>query len=145
MNCIVLMGFLPWEIRVAFPGESKLRESRATQPTVYAGCFRISIIHRTLHDVDYRIFNVRTDVNTCDCIREWTDTVRSLHWKLTLGEKPLPKRGIEYASVACRPDALPTELYPPPPPSPYLTVEWVCIILLSSLICGNLCFTKELK
>ena len=27
------MGFLPWEIRVAFPGESQLRQSRATQPT----------------------------------------------------------------------------------------------------------------
>ena len=32
-NCIVPMGFLPWEIRVAFPGESQLRHNRATQPT----------------------------------------------------------------------------------------------------------------
>ena len=31
-----------------FPGESQLRQSRATQPTVHAGCFRVSIIHRTL-------------------------------------------------------------------------------------------------
>ena len=29
-NCIVPMGFLPWEIRVALPGESQLRQSRAT-------------------------------------------------------------------------------------------------------------------
>ena len=42
------MGFLPWEIPVAFPGESQLRQSRATQPTVHAGCFSVSIIHRTL-------------------------------------------------------------------------------------------------
>ena len=31
-----------------FPGESQLRQSRATQPTVHAGCFSVSIIHRTL-------------------------------------------------------------------------------------------------
>ena len=47
-NCIVPMGFLPWEIRVAFPRGSQLRQSRATQPTVHAGCFGVSIIHRTL-------------------------------------------------------------------------------------------------
>ena len=28
-NCIVSLGFLPWEIRVAFPGESQLRQSCA--------------------------------------------------------------------------------------------------------------------
>ena len=42
------MGILPWEIRVAFLRESHLRQSRATQPTVHAGCFSVSIIHRTL-------------------------------------------------------------------------------------------------
>ena len=26
------MEFLPWEIRIAFPGESQLRQGRATQP-----------------------------------------------------------------------------------------------------------------
>ena len=31
-----------------FPGESQLRQSRATQPTVHAGCFNVFIIHRTL-------------------------------------------------------------------------------------------------
>ena len=46
--CIVPMGFLPWEIRVAFPGKSQLRQSRANKPTVHAGCFSVSIIHRTL-------------------------------------------------------------------------------------------------
>ena len=42
------MGFLLWEIRVAFPRESQLRQSRATQPTVDAGCFNVPLIHRTL-------------------------------------------------------------------------------------------------
>ena len=42
------MGFLPWDIRVAFHGESQLRQSRATKPTVHAECLSVSIIHRTL-------------------------------------------------------------------------------------------------
>ena len=42
------MGFLPEEIRVAVLEESHLRQSRATHPTVHAGCFIVSIIHRTL-------------------------------------------------------------------------------------------------
>ena len=42
------MGFLPWEICVAFPGESQLWQSCATQQTVHAGCFSVSVIHWTL-------------------------------------------------------------------------------------------------
>ena len=42
------MGFFPCEIRLAFPGESQLPRSRATQPTVHAGCFSVSIIQRDL-------------------------------------------------------------------------------------------------
>ena len=47
-NCIVPMRFLSWEICVAFRGERQLRQSHTTQPTVHAGCFSVSIIHRTL-------------------------------------------------------------------------------------------------
>ena len=47
-NGIARMGFLPREIRVAFPRESQLRQSRATQRTMHAGCFSVSIIHWTL-------------------------------------------------------------------------------------------------
>ena len=47
-NCTVPLGFLPWEFRVAFPGESQQRQSHVTRPTVYAGCFSVSIIDRTL-------------------------------------------------------------------------------------------------
>ena len=53
-SCIDPVGFLPWEIRVAFPGESQLRQSRATQRKVHAGC--------SSSEMDYRIFNLRTDV-----------------------------------------------------------------------------------
>ena len=35
-------------IRVFFPRESQLRQSRATQPTVHAGCLSVCLIHRTL-------------------------------------------------------------------------------------------------
>ena len=42
------MGFLPWEIRAAFPGESQLRQSGAIRPTMHAGCFSISVVLRTL-------------------------------------------------------------------------------------------------
>ena len=48
LQLIVPFEFLPWEIRVAFPGECQMRQSRATQPTVHAGCVSVSIIHRTL-------------------------------------------------------------------------------------------------
>ena len=35
-SLIVPLELLPWKIRVAFIGESQLRQSRAIQPTVYA-------------------------------------------------------------------------------------------------------------
>ena len=60
--------------------------------------------------MDYGIFNVRTDVNACDCTRECTDTVRESALKDNWEKNPLPHRGIEPASAACRYDALPTEL-----------------------------------
>ena len=47
-NCIVSLRFFPWEIVVAFPGESLLRQSRATQRSVHAGCFSVYVIRRTL-------------------------------------------------------------------------------------------------
>ena len=60
-NCIVLIGFLPWEKRVAFPGESS--------------------------DMDHGIFNVRTDVNACNCTRVCADTVRESALKVDSGIK----------------------------------------------------------
>ena len=76
-NCIVPKEFLLWEIRVAFPRESQLRQSHATQPIVHAGCLSVSIIHRTLTwTTDYGIFNAHTDVNVCHCTWACTDTVK---------------------------------------------------------------------
>ena len=101
------MGFLPWKFRVAFPGESQLRQSRATKPTVHAWCFCVSVIHRTV------TFNVRTDVNECDRTRGCTDTRKRVCTESWLWEKsPSPHLGIEPAAAACRSDALPTELHP---------------------------------
>ena len=66
--------------------------------------------------MDHRAFNVGTDVNAFDCTRGCTDTLRErICTESWLWEKnPLPHRGIEPASTACRPDALPSELHPHP-------------------------------
>ena len=65
--------------------------------------------------MDYGVFNVRTDVNACDCTRGYMDTVRESVLKLECCRKnPLPHRGIEPASATFRSNALPTELHPHP-------------------------------
>ena len=86
------MGFLPWEIRVAFPGESQLWQSRATQPTVHAGCFSFSIIHQTP--------TWTTGSLTCAQMLMHVIAhggvpthVRESSWKSTLGEKSLATPG----------------------------------------------------
>ena len=100
-NYIVPMRFLPWEIRVAFPGQSQLRQSRATQPTVHAGSLSVSIIHRTLTWTTNRIFDARIDVNACDYAGGCTDTVRESALKVDSGRK-IPCRTRESnLSAAC--------------------------------------------
>ena len=47
-NCIVPLGFFPWEIQVTVHRESQLRQSCTIQPTEHAGCFSVSITHQTL-------------------------------------------------------------------------------------------------
>ena len=45
-------------------------------------------------DMDYEIFNLRTDVYACDCTRERTGTVRESAPKVDSERKnPLPRRG----------------------------------------------------
>ena len=61
-NCIVPLGFLPRKVWVAFSREASC-DSGATQPTVHAWYFSVSIILNT--DMDYRIFSMCTDVNAC--------------------------------------------------------------------------------
>ena len=91
------MGFSPWQIRIAFPGESRLRQNRATQPTVHVGCFCVSL-YPPNSDMDHGIFNVHT--------RGCTDTVRESALKVDREKNPLPHRRFEPASAACRSDAL---------------------------------------
>ena len=52
-------------------------------------------------DMDYRIFNVRTDVNACVCTQGCTDTRKRVCNERSLWVKNhLPHRGIEPASAA---------------------------------------------
>ena len=75
-------------------------------------CAVFSCVQATVWLPMLGILNVRTDVNACDCTRGLYGHRKSLHWKLTLGEKnPLPHRRIEPASVKYRSDALPTGLH----------------------------------
>ena len=46
-NCIVLLGFLLWEIQTSSVGNACI-DSRAVQPRVHSGWFSVSIIHWTL-------------------------------------------------------------------------------------------------
>ena len=107
------LGFSHGESRIAFLGESQLRQSRDTQPTVHAGCFSVSIIRPTrtwttgsltcaemlMHAIAHG--GVRVHVRVC---------TESSPWETN----PLPHRGIEPASAACRSDILSTELHPHP-------------------------------
>ena len=110
-NCIVLLGFCPRESQVAFSGESQLWQSHATQSVVHAGCFNISIIHQTLTWTTWFLTCAQMLMHAIACGIVWTPK-ESMHWKLTLGENPLPHQGIEPASAAYWFDALPTELHP---------------------------------
>ena len=90
-SSIFLLGILPREIEVAFPRESQLQQSRSTDPTVHVVCFSVFIIHRS--DIDDRIFNVRTDVNACDCTRGFMGIVRESALKVGSGNKILSRTG----------------------------------------------------
>ena len=107
------MGFLLWEIRVAFPGESQLRQIRATQPRVHAGCFSVSIVHRTLTWTTGSLTCAQMKMHAI--AHGCTDTV-------TESELDVDSEG----KISCRtaesnlrqgragPVALPTELHPHP-------------------------------
>ena len=100
------MGFLPWEIRVAFPGEIQLWQSRATYPTVHAGCFSVFIIHQTLTWTTGSLTCTQMLMQAIAC-GGCTNTRKRVFTECWLGEKkPLPHRGIEPASAAWRSDAL---------------------------------------
>ena len=86
-NCTVLMGFLLWEIWVAFPRESQLQQNCATQSAVHTGCFSVSTIHK--------IFNIHTNLNAYNCTGVCGDTLRESPLKVDWEKSPLPHLGIE--------------------------------------------------
>ena len=99
-NCIVPLGFLPTGNSGCYPREGQLRQSRVTLPAVPAGCFSVSIIHRT-RTWTIGSLNVCTDVNACGCTRGCTDTVKESALKVDSGRTiPDRSRGIEPASTA---------------------------------------------
>ena len=58
LNCIGPFGFLPWEILVAVQRET------------YSACWVFQCFYNPPNsDMDYRIFDVHTDVDACDCTR----------------------------------------------------------------------------
>ena len=67
---------------------------RDTQPNLRC-VLGVSVFHTSSNsDLDYSpIFNVRTDVNACDCTRVCTDTVRESALKVDSGRKSLAAPG----------------------------------------------------
>ena len=110
--------FCPNEIcPMGNPGCLPLGKPAATEsryPT-YGAWWVFECFHNPSNsDMDYGIFNVRTDVNAGNCTRGCTDTVRESALKVDSRRKKkknLPRRGIKPASAACRSDALPTGLH----------------------------------
>ena len=85
-NCTVQMGFLPWKNLGCFPwGKPAATESR--YPT-YCACWVFQCFHNPPNSgMDYRIFNMGSDVNACDCTWGCTDTVRESALKVDSGRK----------------------------------------------------------
>ena len=93
------------------PGKASCN-SHATQPTAHAGCFSVSIIHRTLTWATGSLTCTQMLMHVIARRGVWTH-IRESALKVESGTKyPLPPRGIEPASAACRSDTLPTELHP---------------------------------
>ena len=86
-NCIVPLVFLPWEIHIAFSGESRLRQSRSTQPTVNAERFSVSIILRTLTWITGSLTRLQLLLLHAIAHEGCTDTVRESALKADSGRK----------------------------------------------------------
>ena len=83
---ILPLGFILWESQVVFPGESQLRQSSDTQPTVHVWCFSVSVIHRTLTWTTGSLTCTQMSMHMIAHRGVWTPE-ESQCWKLTLGEK----------------------------------------------------------
>ena len=74
-----------------FP-QGKPAVSHTTQPTVHAGCYSVSIIHRTLTWTKGPLMCAQILMNAIAHAGVWTRKM-SLHWKLTPGEKSFATPG----------------------------------------------------
>ena len=82
-------------------GESQLRQSRATQPTVHAGYVSVSIIHRPLTWSTGSLTRAQMLMHAIANGR-CTDTVRESALKADSGRKiPCPTGERTYVSAAC--------------------------------------------
>ena len=108
------MGFLPWEIQVAFPREIQLQQLRYPN---YHACWVCVCFHNPPNsDVDYGIFNVRTDVNAFNCTRGCTDIVEESALKFDSRRKiSCHTRELNLHRQHASPMLQPTELHPRPP------------------------------
>ena len=122
--------FSQGEIQVAIPRESQLWYSRYPCWVFLRVCVCVCVcvcFHNPPNsDMDYRIFNVHTHVNACDCTQGCMDFVRACTQSWLWEKNPLLHQGIEPASVACWSDTLPTELHP----SPSCYLYNVCFLFL---------------
>ena len=80
------MGFLQWEIRVAF-SPRKASCNRIALPNL--GCMLGVLVfpYPLTSDMDYMLFNVHTDVNACSCTQGCTDTMRESALSIDSGRK----------------------------------------------------------
>ena len=79
------------KFRLLSPG--KASRDRVALPT-YGACWVFECFHNPPNfDMDYRILNVRTDVNACDCTRGCTGTVRESALKADSRRKLLCRVG----------------------------------------------------
>ena len=91
----------------SFPGENQLRQSGATKPTVCAGHFSVSMIHRILTWTTGSLTCAQMLMHAIAHGGVRTHEIKSA-LKVTLGgKKSLATPGIEPASAACRSDTVP--------------------------------------
>ena len=104
------IGIFPMGNLDCFP-QGKPAATESCYPR-YGGCWVFTCFHNSPNSgMDYKIFNVCTDVNACNCTWGCTDTIRESARKVDWKKKPMPCWGIKPVSWACQSDALPTELY----------------------------------
>ena len=127
-------------MRIAFPGENQLRQSHATQPTVHAGWFNVSIIHRTLTWTAGSVTCARMLMHAIahGGVRTPSESAVKVDWE----KNPSPHQGFEPASAEYRSDALPTKLHPLPLP---FFNRLVIFYVREQMHSGPTCFCFVLK